>query len=722
MLNNLFLSVLRMSVTASYVILAVFVLRMFLKKYPKIFSYTLWSVVLFRLICPFSFESVVGLLPADPVPPSAKVVFYETAKQVQRVPQAVHVTPQEHVMTTQKPIDWMLILAAVWILGVIFLLAKNGISYYRLNRKMSDAVYLKENVYCSKQIETAFVLGVFRPKIYLLDTLSKEEQEYILLHEQTHIRRKDPLIKLVSFVALSAHWFNPLVWLAFFAASEDMEMSCDEAVIKTLGNGCKQDYSRSLLHLATGKRNLSAPLAFGEGNTKERIKNVLSYKKPALWVIILLAAVVAVVGIVLGFNQKEDDKGYAGLNAKIVEVDTEQNIIKVKILSQDSDESEYLVRYDDKTSIHQVQDGSPIVYSEEQLHEGLTVQLFIHDVKSWDSAPVYAQTIQIGQDEVLPENKLDAEMEQVIQDLWYKANNAYNVNAIGNLEDDVFEVGEAIQQPGQPEFYELLNYNQVVEELFTDKGLQQFEATQIGSEEPFIQKIEGKVYRLGPWKTGYSYEVALHSAKIIEQKENELTFLVEYVDSPGYAGADAPSNVTSYVQTTMKIVKEDGKWKVDDYVFPESKNKQEENQGEKHACDPLIFFSNIEGFSEAYLTGNKHIRAITTTQKADLEDLLNQTIEQYKKAYQESKESKYHAPWPEYFPPPSVLPDKVKDKDYSISYTSAYQEDEKTYHPAEIIVSMPVGKEGCCIEFTPTWINDGEEERMEFGEIKFYKK
>jgi beta-lactamase regulating signal transducer with metallopeptidase domain len=160
------------------------------------------------------------------------------------------------------------------------------ISLLKLKRKLTGAVWLRCNIYLADSHLTPFVIDVIRPRIYLPSALSERERDYIILHERTHIRRLDHIVKLAAFLALSIHWFNPLVWVAFMCCMKDMEMSCDEAVMKKMGDGIGADYSASLLSLATGRKILAgAPLAFGEGNTKSRIKNVLHYKKPTFWIV-----------------------------------------------------------------------------------------------------------------------------------------------------------------------------------------------------------------------------------------------------------------------------------------------------------------------------------------------------------------------------------------------------------------------------------------------------
>ncbi len=183
----------------------------------------------------------------------------------------------------------------------------------KFKKCLVDSVLNKDNIYISNNINTAFVMRTIKPKIYLPSNLNDEEREYILPHEQTHIKRFDHFIKIIGFVALCLHWFNPLVWLAFFVSGKDMEMSCDEIVIKKLGNNVKKDYSSSLLTLATDRRMVGGtPLAFGEGDTKNRIKNVLNYKKPAFWTVLISLIIVLFIIIRLMANPKRQQTGYDG--------------------------------------------------------------------------------------------------------------------------------------------------------------------------------------------------------------------------------------------------------------------------------------------------------------------------------------------------------------------------------------------------------------------------
>jgi beta-lactamase regulating signal transducer with metallopeptidase domain len=299
MLTELFIHILNMSFTASIVIMFVFAARLLLKKAPKLFSYALWSVVLFRLLCPFSFESIISLLPTKAHPISQDIIYARVPK-IDTGLAAINNTvnsslPAATPYASINPLQALLfIAAAVWFAGIMVLLLYSIVSFLKLKKQLGNAIHEKDNVYVAQHLATPFVMGIVNPKIYLPPTLSLNEKQYIVRHEQTHIKRCDHIIKPLSFLALCVHWFNPLVWVAFFACSRDMEMACDEAVIKQLGKDLKKDYSLSLLKLSTGRRlPVGTPLAFGEGDTKVRIKNILNYKKPAFWTAAL--ALVAIV-------------------------------------------------------------------------------------------------------------------------------------------------------------------------------------------------------------------------------------------------------------------------------------------------------------------------------------------------------------------------------------------------------------------------------------------
>ncbi len=314
--------VLNMSLTAGIVILYVLIARILLKKAPKIFSYALWAVVFFRLICPVSFSSEFSLLGIFHTPAvinnsmayiPADIVHTERPQVDLPIPainEAInHSLPQGEEQAAADPLEWRIAAATVlWLSGIAAMLTYSAVSLLLLHRKLIGAVRLRENIYLADHIPTAFVIGVIRPKIFLPSTLADQEQGYILLHEQTHIRRLDHIFKVIAFLALSVHWFNPLVWVAFVCAVKDMEISCDEHVLKKMGEEIKQAYSTSLLSLAAGRPLINgSPLAFGEGAIKERIRNAMNFKKPAAWVTIVSVLLVAALSIGFAANRADPD-------------------------------------------------------------------------------------------------------------------------------------------------------------------------------------------------------------------------------------------------------------------------------------------------------------------------------------------------------------------------------------------------------------------------------
>ena len=326
-----------MSITASFVILCILPVRWLLRKAPKVFSYALWAVVLFRLLCPTAISSSFSLLGVLSVPLEAirgesftlDKGTYSGKGEIQGIEgnsgtgelgqKNINNTKAESRLDELKGADEdrisvRTVLAGLWLIGFGGLLFSSLVSVWRLRRRLVGAVRMRENIWLADRIASPFVIGIVRPQIYLPSTLSKEEQTYILLHEQTHIRRRDYLIKPLAFLALCLHWFNPLVWLAFFLAIRDMEMSCDESVLRRMGEEIRCDYSTSLLNLTIGNKGIfpggssvltPTPLAFGEGDTKARIRNVLQYKKPAVWLLVAACVVVAALGIGLFCNPKQ---------------------------------------------------------------------------------------------------------------------------------------------------------------------------------------------------------------------------------------------------------------------------------------------------------------------------------------------------------------------------------------------------------------------------------
>lgn len=308
-MDKLFLTILNMSLTGSFVIAAICLVRLPLKKAPKIISYCLWAVAGFRLLFPFSIESVFSLIPfnAQTIPPDiAMQPIPRINSGIPFVNNAVSsVLPAATPAASVNPLQiWTTIGAFVWLMGVAVMLIYSAVSFLILKQKMREAAHIEANTYEAKNITSPFVLGVFKPKIYLPVGLSAQERGYIILHEQTHIRRHDHIVKFTAYFILCLHWFNPLAWAAFLLMGVDMEMSCDEGVLKKMGSDAKKNYSLSLLSLATKGRIVGgSPLAFGEGGVKERIKNVLNFKKPSRVIITLAVALVAVLSVGFALNR-----------------------------------------------------------------------------------------------------------------------------------------------------------------------------------------------------------------------------------------------------------------------------------------------------------------------------------------------------------------------------------------------------------------------------------
>ena len=314
-MNELFLKIINMSISASWLILAVLILRLVLKKAPKWVNVLLWGIVAVRLICPLSFESTLSLIPSSETIPldiemAAKPTIDSGVPAINSVvnPVLSSFAPPQHVLTSANPLQiWIPILNIIWLIGVGALLLYTAVSYWRLCRKVDTAVRYKGNIFQSENVSSPFVLGIIKPRIYLPFNMNGQDLEHVVAHEQAHIRRKDHWWKPLGFLLLTIHWFNPLMWLAYVLLCRDIELACDEKVIKELGNEQRADYMQALVACSVNRRMIAAcPLAFGEVGVKERVKSVMNYKKPAFWVIII--AVIICVGVAACFltNPKQD--------------------------------------------------------------------------------------------------------------------------------------------------------------------------------------------------------------------------------------------------------------------------------------------------------------------------------------------------------------------------------------------------------------------------------
>ena len=349
-MSDLFLKIVNMSISASWLVLAVLLLRFVLKKAPKWVNVLLWGIVAVRLAFPFSIESALSLIPsAETISPG---IMMDNVPSVQTGVPAINSVINPVIGSSLAPAPgasanplqiWIPILSIVWVIGVVALLLYTAVSYWRLRHKVSEAVILRDNIYQSENVASPFVLGVFGPRIYLPYNMDGQDLNHVVAHEQAHIRRKDHWWKPLGFLLLTLHWFNPLIWLAYVLLCRDIELACDEKVIKELGNEQRADYTQALVACSVNRRMIAAcPLAFGEVGVKERVRSVMNYKKPAFWIIIL--AVIACVGVAVCFltNPKQDSYTLrivvpAGSQEEFVYSDEEVSTIKnsIKIWSGD---------------------------------------------------------------------------------------------------------------------------------------------------------------------------------------------------------------------------------------------------------------------------------------------------------------------------------------------------------------------------------------------------
>ncbi|WZL72381.1 M56 family metallopeptidase [Clostridiaceae bacterium 35-E11] len=338
-LKSIFLLIFNMSITATYVAIAIIAIRIFLfKKYPKILSYSLWGILLFRLMSPISFSSAFSFLNL------LKSKAGESTRSIEYIPQNIEMMQapaidvginrinnivntsfsQATEFASMNPMQFTILISTViWMIGIIGLILYNITAYRKVISKVQTATLCEDSivaevmnkislkrrtkVYVTDQIESPFVLGLIVPKIYIPINITRQEWPYILTHEFVHVKRGDYIIKPLGYFMLMLHWFNPILWLSFRLMSKDMEMSCDEKVMEILGDEIKQDYAHSLLSLAVKENRLlqGSPLAFGESNVKLRIKNILKFKKPSSYVLTVVIILIATIGFVLLANPIE---------------------------------------------------------------------------------------------------------------------------------------------------------------------------------------------------------------------------------------------------------------------------------------------------------------------------------------------------------------------------------------------------------------------------------
>ena len=304
-MSEAFLKVVNMSISAGWLVLAILALRLILKKAPKWVNVLLWGIVAIRLICPFSIESALSLIPSrETISPEIMMDWTPEISTgiapLDRVVNPVISTsfaPQG--MASANPLQILIPVAAnLWLLGVLILLAYTAISYLSLRSKLRTAVILRDNIFQCETVSSPFVLGILKPRIYLPYNMDGQNLLHVVAHEQAHIRRKDHWWKPLGFLLLTVYWFNPLMWVAYILLCRDIELACDEKVIAELGNEQRADYTQALVSCAVNRRMIAAcPLAFGEVGVKDRIKSIMNYRKPTFWIIVTALVVCVVVAV-----------------------------------------------------------------------------------------------------------------------------------------------------------------------------------------------------------------------------------------------------------------------------------------------------------------------------------------------------------------------------------------------------------------------------------------
>ena len=303
-MEAVFLKLLNMSVTASVLAVVVMLLRLGLKRAPKWVHCLMWAMVALRLILPFTIESAASLMPDN------EVIIYDAALpgnlQVHTglpgVDEHINIQLPQQGTTSSVPaestVDIMQVLTVLWVAGMAVMAVYSLISYWRLKKQVAPSLALTGNIFLCDYIETPFILGIIRPRIYLPTGMHPSAAAHVLAHERAHIRRLDHWWKPLGFVLLTVHWFNPVIWLAYILLCRDIELACDEKVIKEMGCEDKRSYSEALLRCSVPRRMIAAcPLAFGEVGVKERVKNVMRFKKPAFWIILAAVVICVIVAV-----------------------------------------------------------------------------------------------------------------------------------------------------------------------------------------------------------------------------------------------------------------------------------------------------------------------------------------------------------------------------------------------------------------------------------------
>lgn len=366
-MNQIFLKVLNNSFTAGWMILAVILLRMLLKKAPKWTACLLWGFVAIRLVFPFHIESVLSLIPSANTVPD-KIAYsavpnvatgIQAADNIVNPALAKHLKP-EPVTTNATPLQiWITACCVIWTIGMAAMLIYTLASFLLLKRKVSVSIQVFDNVYACDNVNTPFILGILRPRIYLPSGMDAVTAECVLAHEQTHIQRLDYIWKPFGFLILSVYWFHPLCWAAYILTCRDIEYACDEKATRNMDKTHRTDYCQALLTCSTKKKRITAcPVAFGEAGVKGRIRSVLHYKKPAFWIIAASLAVCALTAACFMTNPKTEGQAKASLADAEKQAEDYQEENLSAIPSINLQKMDYIVEHAASTSREGYQEAS----------------------------------------------------------------------------------------------------------------------------------------------------------------------------------------------------------------------------------------------------------------------------------------------------------------------------------------------------------------------------
>ncbi len=644
-MSELFFKILNMSISASFLIPAVLLIRLVFKKAPKWVNVLLWGIVALRLILPFSIESELSLLPESdwvkeeaiqPSQPSIDEIIVPDT--IVTAPDngpgnTVIIQPSEPNIVINKGVSLPTVLSYVWLSGIALLLIYTAVSYAKLRAAVREAVIMKDEtyggkIYMSENIPSPFVLGVLRPGIYLPYRISPKDISHVIAHERAHIRRKDHLWKPLGFILLAVHWFNPLMWLCYILLCRDIEMACDEKVIKTLENTDRADYSEALLNCSVNRRVIAAcPLAFGEVGVKSRVKSVLNYKRPAFWIIAAAITVSIVLAVCFLTNPKKDSSTleYIGSQSSISDVEgVKLEIISAELSAPDpflevriTNESDKDIIYGGDFYIYQKTDGK---FENCSIDKDRGWHLVAHEV-----TPGKSSTFKLKLNGFIMTEPGEYRIEKTLTvnkdtDPKYKAAIEFELEkGVDAISVHTFEAEEIVYTGGTYSFvqtventpaYMLINGMQLIEKRSGIVGemIGSFEEITI-SKNSFDSRFSSSAEC---WAEGYSTETIKQNNKRIWQlcaaKKNdisELFVLLEQNDGSFYlgygyynAGTDFPVNPDdSHIRWLYRLKKVD---KLSD-GSTESTGLKEVNLSQLRDTHPHLFNISTDGGLTVYI-------------------------------------------------------------------------------------------------------------------------